>query len=178
MAWPLALAYAALIVFASLFPFEDWRAQGIAPWEFLFAPLPPPYWTGFDIGINIAGYAPLGFLLTLGWLRREGTRPTLALTLAVALVGALLSLGMEFLQIYLPQRVPSNLDGLLNTAGTWLGALLAWLLQRLGVLERWSRWRARWFSARARGPLVLLMLWPAALLFPAALPFGDRKSVV
>ena len=172
MAWPLALAYAALIVFASLFPFEDWRAQGIAPWEFLFAPLPPPYWTGFDIGINIAGYAPLGFLLTLGWLRREGTRPTLALTLAVALAGALLSLGMEFLQIYLPQRVPSNLDGLLNTAGTWLGALLAWLLQRLGVLERWSRWRARWFSAQARGPLVLLMLWPAALLFPAALPFG------
>src|SRR6218665_3381665 len=30
-AGPLALSYAALIVFASLFPFEGWRAQGIDP---------------------------------------------------------------------------------------------------------------------------------------------------
>ena len=29
-AWPLSLVYAALIVFASLFPFDGWRAQGIA----------------------------------------------------------------------------------------------------------------------------------------------------
>ena len=37
-AWPLALVYAALIVFASLFPFMGWRAQGIPPWVFLVAP--------------------------------------------------------------------------------------------------------------------------------------------
>ena len=35
-AWPLALVYAALIVFASLFPFEGWRAQGLAPVEHSF----------------------------------------------------------------------------------------------------------------------------------------------
>ena len=64
-AWPLALIHAALIVFASLFPFDGWRDQGIDPWIFLSAPLPPPYWTGFDVAVNVAGYVPLGFLLAL-----------------------------------------------------------------------------------------------------------------
>lgn len=168
-AWPLALLYAALIVFASLFPFEGWRGQGISPWVFLSAPLPPPYWTWFDVNINVAGYAPLGFLLALAMLRSGW--PRLAVVLAV-MAGALLSLAMEFLQIYLPRRVPSNMDLALNAAGTLLGALLAWLLERLGAIARWSRLRARWFVADARGALVLLALWPLALLFPAAVPFG------
>ena len=30
----------------------------------------------------------------------------------------------------------------------------------------------RWFARDARGALVLLALWPWALLFPAAEPFG------
>jgi len=41
-AWPLALVYAVLIVFASLFPFDGWRAQGIDPLVFLTAKIPPP----------------------------------------------------------------------------------------------------------------------------------------
>ena len=32
--------------------------------------------------------------------------------------------------------------------------------------------RARWFAPDARGALVLLLLWPIALLFPAAVPMG------
>ena len=168
-AWPLALVYAALIVFASLFPFIGWRDQGISPLVFLAAALPPPYWTGFDVATNIVGYAPLGFLLALALLRTG--RGVLAVPLALV-AGALLSLGMEFLQIYLPQRVPSNLDLVLNTTGALAGALCAALLERLGAIDRWSRFRDRWFAPDARGALVLLALWPWALLFPAAEPFG------
>ncbi len=168
-AWPLALVYAALIVFASLFPFEGWRAQGLTPWEFLGGPLPPHYWTGFDVATNIAGYVPLGFMLALG-LTRSGW-PRSAVPLAFVL-GATLSLLMEYLQIYLPKRVPSNLDLLLNAAGALLGALGAAGLERLGALNHWSRFRSRWFARDARGALVLLALWPWALLFPAAEPFG------
>lgn len=168
-AWPLALVYALLIVFASLFPFEGWRAQGIEPQVFLFARLPPPYWTWFDVNTNIAGYGPLGFLLTLALMRTGWPRAAVP---AAALAGALLSLCMEFLQIYLPRRVPSNLDLLLNAAGTLLGALLALLLERLGALSRWSAFRNRWVGHDGTGVLALLALWPFALLFPAAVPFG------
>ena len=168
-AWPLALVYVALIVFASLFPFDGWRAQGISPEVFLFARIPPPYWTGFDVAVNVAGYAPLGFLLALALLRSGWPRSAVPLA---ALAGTLLSLLMEYLQIYLPVRVPSNLDLVLNVGGALAGALLAALLERLGALERWSALRRRWFVPDARGALVLLALWPWALLFPATEPFG------
>ena len=168
-AWPLALIYAALIVFASLFPFQGWREQGVSPWVFLTARMPPPYWTWFDAGLNLAGYAPLGFLLALALLRKGWPRAAVP---AAALTGALLSLGMEFLQIYLPRRVPSNMDLALNAAGALLGGLVAALLERLGAISHWSRFRERWFDPQARGALVLLALWPWALLFPAALPLG------
>ena len=79
-AWPLAWVYAALVVFASLFPFTGWRDQGISPLVFLAAALPPPYWTGFDVVTNIVGYAPLGFLLALALLRTG--RGALAVPLA------------------------------------------------------------------------------------------------
>ena len=168
-AWPLALTYTALIVFASLFPFEGWRAQGIDPLVFLLAPLPPPYWTGFDVATNVVGYAPLGFLLVLGVLRSGWGRGAVVWA---TLVGGLLSLSMEFLQIYLPRRVPSNLDLVLNVVGTLAGALSAALLERVGALDRWSDFRGRWFVPDATGGMVLLALWPLALLFPAAVPFG------
>ena len=71
-AWPLALIYGVLIVFASLFPFDGWRAQGIDPQVFLFARIPPPYWTWFDVNTNIAGYVPLGFLLALACCAMAG----------------------------------------------------------------------------------------------------------
>lgn len=168
-AWPLAMLYIALIVFASLFPFEGWREQGISPWVFVTAPLPPPYWTWFDVNTNIVGYVPLGVLLALGCLR-SGWHAWSLLLAVVA--GCALSLSMEFLQIFLPRRVPSNLDFVTNALGVCMGALLAWALEWWGVLQRWSVFREQWFVAQPQGGLVLMGLWPIALLFPAALPFG------
>lgn len=167
-AWPLALATICLIVYASLYPFAEWRDQGISPFRFLTAPL-PQYWTGFDVGANLLGYAPLGFLLALSALRSR--RVSWAVTVAV-LASGLLSLAMETLQSYLPSRIPSNVDLALNTLGALLGACFAWALEKTGVVDRWSRFRARWFAQDARGALVLLMLWPVALLFPASVPMG------
>lgn len=165
---PLSLMYGALIVYASLFPFTGWRDQGLAPWAYLWAPL-PQYWTRFDLISNLLGYAPLGFLLTLA-LTRPGRRAVAAL-LAVVLA-ALLSFSLECLQSYLPLRVASNLDLALNVAGALLGALCAWLLEWLGAVDRWRRFRARWFVHDSRGALVLLALWPVGLLFPAPVAFG------
>lgn len=167
-AWPLAWIYGVLIVYASLYPFDNWRFQGIAPWNFLTAPL-PKYWTGFDVLSNLLGYAPLGFLLALALHRSQRAWPTVVLA---TLAAGALSLCMESLQTLLPVRVPSNVDWALNVLGAWLGALMASGLAWLGVMARWSRFRHRWFVLDASGALALLALWPFALLFPAPVPFG------
>ena len=168
VALPLALASVCLTVYASLYPFADWRDQGLSPLTYLTAPW-PQYLVGFDVAVNVVGYAPLGFLLTLAFVRSG--RTAWALTLAV-LVAAALSLCMETLQSYLPSRIPSNVDLALNTFGAWLGAGTALSLEKLGVVGGWSRFRARWFAPDARGALALLLLWPVALLFPAPVPMG------
>lgn len=164
----LSWLYAGLIVYASLYPFEGWRVQGIAPWSFLLAPL-PRYWTAFDVVSNVIGYAPLGFLGCLAVLR---TRPRLPAVLTITALALFLSFALESLQMFLPKRVPSNLDLGLNVTGAWLGALLARAMAAWGVVAHWSRWRDRWFVQDASGALVLLALWPLALLFPVAVPFG------
>ena len=168
VSWPLALAFICLIIYASLYPFTDWRNQGISPLTYLTAPL-PKYWSGFDVAANVLGYGPLGFLLALAGLRSGHIRSAVWLAVLGAL---LLSLSLETLQSYLPSRIPSNVDLVLNTLGAALGAGSAWTLEKLGALGRWSRFRARWLAPDARGAMALLVLWPVALLFPAAVPMG------
>lgn len=175
-AWPLAGAYALLVVYASLYPFSGWRNQEIPPWDFLFAGW-PRYWTVFDLAANVVGYVPLGFLLALSFMRRGNVRyfadhPNLAAVAVAVVTGSVLSFLMEGVQNFLPSRVASNVDLGLNIAGTLVGAVAATALEVGGAIDHWSRFRDRWFIPEARGALVLLALWPFALLFPAAVPLG------
>ena len=173
ISWPLSLACVCLIIYASLFPFTDWRDQGLSPFVYLTAPW-PRYLVGFDVAVNTLGYAFLGFLLVLVFLRTGSTARALGFSI---LLGALLSLGMETLQSYLPSRVPSNADLALNIIGTALGACTASVLDKLGILSGWGRFKARWFARDASGALALLLLWPVALLFPAPVPMGLGQVV-
>lgn len=167
---PLAWAWAGLIVYASLFPFDGWRwPPGMQAVELLRLPW-PRYFIPFDITGNLLAYAPLGALVALGHLR-HGRPPLLALAMAV-LLGASLSYAMEVAQQLLPPRVPSLLDWVLNLAGVTLGALTARLVQALGVLRRWQAARDRWLEHGNAGALALLVLWPVALLFPTPWPLG------
>ena len=170
-ALPLALAYATLIVYASLYPFTDWRDQGLAPWSYLSASW-PKYWTAFDFGVNVVGYVPLGFLAALAVLRTRVGAGGWQAVVRATLAGAAIAFAMETLQSYLPARIPSNVDLGLNTLGALAGAVLAAALERFGAVAHWSRTRSHWFVDDARYGLVLLSLWPVALLFPAAVTFG------
>lgn len=167
-ALPLTLLYAALIVYASLFPFSGWHDQGIVPWAYLQAPW-PQYWTRFDLFANFAGYAPFGFLLTLALAHL--LRTVLAVVLAI-LLALLLSFSMECLQSYLLLRMASNVDFAFNAAGALAGALVAGLALHYGHVARWQRLRQRWFVPRSRGALVLLSLWPVGLLSPTPVAYG------
>ena len=77
-----------MVIYASLYPFTDWRDQGLSPFTFINAPL-PRYWTGFDVGVNLLGYAPLGFLLALSALRSGHAKHAVSVA---ALAAAFLSL--------------------------------------------------------------------------------------
>jgi len=168
VAWPLTWAYLALVAYASLYPFGPWRDQGLSTWSFLSAPW-PQYWGAFDVWANVLGYGPLGFLAALSATRMGLRHQAWWLASGGA---AVVSLLMEGLQSYLPVRVPSVADFGLNTLGGLLGALLAHGMERLGAIDRWSRFRERWFTDDAAGGLALLVLWPPALLFPAPICLG------
>jgi len=168
LATPFTLLYALLVVYASLYPFIEWRDQGLGAFEFVTAPW-PRYWSHFDTVANLLGYMPLGFLAALALLRST----LVPWPLVWATVGAsALSLGMEALQTFLPQRIPALSDWLLNSGGALLGATAAHALERFGAIDHWSRFRSRWFAPDARSALVLLATWPVALLFPPAIPMA------
>jgi hypothetical protein len=165
----LAVAWAALIAYASLFPFSNWRwPPGSAPTDLLVL-----RWVGhiesFDVVANLLGYVPLGATIWLALHRAQRSRTTTWLW-AVGLSTAA-SYVLEVTQQLLPPRVPSLLDWLLNSAGATLGALAGDLMVRVGVLQRLVIARDRWLERRDAAAALLLM-WPVALLFPAPVPLG------
>jgi VanZ family protein len=166
----LAAIYAALIIYASLYPFGGWRWPGVPISAFLTRPW-WQWWTWFDVLANLVGYLPLG-VLVFGAAVRSGRGPGFAMAASIA-SGLVLSFTMETLQNFLPARVPSNVDLGLNVAGAALGALIALGVHVLGAVNRWQVVRDRWFIGRSAGGLVLLILWPFGLLFPGPVPFGS-----
>ena len=104
-----------------------------------------PFWTEFSLsrsywkGVlkNIAGFIPLGicfyaFGSTVLQLKRTAA--------TVIALGALVSLTIEVLQVFLPTRDSGTTDILANTLGTWLGILSYRALSRFAATEATSEW--------------------------------------
>ena len=168
---PLALGYALLIAYASLYPFSAWRVTADPWWLFLVSW--PRYWLRFDVLSNWLGYIPLGFLCAAATLSSaRAKRHTKAWLFFVLLLCTSFSLAMEITQNYLPWRVPSLADLLLNSMGAATGVLMAYYTQRWGGFALWQAWRERSMEPHTRAIFVHVFLWPFALLFPTSLPFG------
>jgi len=160
----LATLYGLAIVYASLQPFINWMSPVPGTAYFLFAPW-PLRWVRYDFIINVLAYMPFGFFV--GLMPREGSAAS-RLTLAIV-VGALLSLAMESLQMYLPTRYASVADLFSNSTGAALGGFLAVLFARSPTAgRRLSMARERWFLPGAAGDigLALLVIWLAVQANP------------
>jgi VanZ family protein len=163
----LALVYAALVAYASLYPLARWQPSEFSVLDLMFAPW-PRYWTWGDVLVNVLGYVPLGLLV--GWATWRGRGGAGAVWLGwLAVLGW--SLLLEWLQAHLPPRVPSMADWWMNAAGATLGVLGGTWLHHWPWMQRAERWQGRWFHRQDQAMLAWMALWPVALLGPSDWPF-------
>ena len=168
----LAIGYALFIVYASLSPFTGWREQGLNFTEVLAAPLSLTY-TAFDTVVNLLSYLPFGLLAGLMLRARFGAPISAMLALCL---GILLSAGMEYLQMYLPGRISSNMDLLSNSMGALAGTLLAMSMSsRTRIFSRMTRWRGSLFQHGKEMDfgLALLVLWIFGQINPSLPMLGN-----
>lgn len=155
----LMLATALLILYGSLFPFQfsALEERGFAA---LLDSLRFQRTSRGDLVANLLLYMPFGLCLVLAWPAHWRRLTTLA---ATVMIGTLLSLAVELLQVYAPSRVSSLTDVIINAIGTLAGGVIAIVYLELGTTLR--------IPGVAAGrpdpvPLGILLLWLAFRLAP------------
>lgn len=166
------LGWVAVIVYTTLYPWSNWRTPTVAPLAFLLDGW-PRYWTWQDVGLNFAGYLPVG-LLAAALIGRG--RPRAAAMIAATASGAALSGALETLQNFLPGRIPALSDVIANTAGAAIGAALAgiagaWLARRKPPVQPV---RTSLDGGALTGNLMLLA-WLAAQAHPQPISFATGE---
>jgi len=94
------------------------------------------FWDGLR---NLLGFIPLGFLAVLVLIERRDRMPGRKAVGLAILLGSCLSLGIEAIQIFLPLRISSFIDLVVNIFGTGLGAMLALWMARVVPTMRGTR---------------------------------------
>lgn len=168
----LTVTYLALVVYTSLHPFSQWRAPAQEVRVFLIAPW-PTYFTWTDLALNVLAYVPVGALLTLVLMStvRAGVAAFCAVALAICL-----SLSIEVAQVFLPGRIPANVDLLCNAIGAFVGAGLSSMVVGRSLLPgKLYSLRERLFHAGAAVDIcfLLLALWLATQFNAEIRLFGN-----
>src|SRR3989338_6306070 len=90
-------------------------------------------------------------------------------------LGILLSAGMEYLQMYLPGRISSNMDLLSNSMGALAGTLLAMSMSSRRIFSRMTHWRGSLFQHGKEMDfgLALLLLWIFGQINPSLPMLGN-----
>lgn len=156
-------------VYNTLIPFDFAHGPGDLPellgtisWSLTYFGENRPSLT--DIVGNVFLFIPFGFLMHL-FLRQRGVAAALPLTVAA---GMLLSLGIEFTQLFIPNRNTALHDLVNNTAGSAVGAVGAMILS--GRLNHWIARFSLDLYRRQPFSLVLLAI-AAAQAVASAIPF-------
>jgi hypothetical protein len=108
------------------------------------------YWK--DVGVNVVGFIPFGFVFSVYFSAIEKIKRPTWLTIAL---GFAVSLTIEVLQAFLPTRDSGITDLITNTLGTALGATL-WGLGRKACVVRPSRYFNRFLCGERKEELKLV----------------------
>ena len=93
---------------------------------------PPSLRNWRDILVNILGFIPVGLLFRSYFAIRQIRRPALA----TVLLGGMVSLTIEILQVVLPTRGSDMTDVITNVLGTFVGAMLYRFKAAQGLFEK------------------------------------------
>jgi VanZ family protein len=173
---PLIL-FCLFLIYGTLYPFSGWQWPD-GNLKDLLIPSWPRHISRSDLIENFLIYIPLGLLIARSIAKRLHWLIAVALTTTF---GIGLSFLLECFQIFLPSRVSSLLDVVINGAGTFAGALLSVTTGGKAVLgKKMIELRQKWFlpgSSTDLG-LIVLALWALSQLSPLvpSLDLGNLKN--
>lgn len=175
--WLAALVYTAFVIYGSLVPLEFHAL----PWDEAVAQFRQIPFLKLGIGsradwvANLLLFIPLAYLW-VGALSASGNRlrGTLA-TLVVISAATALSLGIEFTQLYFPQRTVSQNDIIAEALGGLIGVLVWW-----GTGRHFVDWLQSWQHTHSRAALAERLAWVylAGVLVYNVLPLDLTISLV
>jgi len=167
----LLACYMLFVIYVSLTPFSGWQEQGLFFVDVLSAPLAQTF-TWFDFILNGLSYLPFGFLLANMLCNRFTPLKVLLLATLIAL---LLSVSMEYAQMYLPRRISSNTDLFSNSIGAFLGAAVALMIAQHVWFTRIKELHNKWFKHGKVSDygLALLAFWVFAQINPSLPMLGS-----
>ena len=151
-----ALLYTTFVIYGSLVPL-DFRA---IPWDEAVARLGAMPFLKLGIGsradwvANLLLFIPLTFLWMGALTSGAGRTRTALVTLLLVPSAAALSLGIEFIQLFFPQRTVSQNDIFAETLGGVIGVLVWW-----GMGGRFVGWLQSWQQTHARAALAERLAW-------------------
>ena len=134
--------------------------------------MPPRYWTGFDVVVNVVGYVPFGMLMVLALYPR--VRGIWAVLLARCSACGVGSDGSGADLSAQPRAVePRLVHQCRRLPDRRLSA--RWGVRSCLEREPPVPVRQRWFAPHASQGLVLLALWPLAQIYPQSYLFGHGQ---
>ena len=177
MLWLAALLYTAFVVYGSLVPLE-YRA---IPWGEAVARFDAIPFLKLGIGsradwvANLLLFIPLTFLWMGALTAGTGRMRAMLVTLMLVPAATALSIGIEFSQLFFPQRTVSQNDIFAETLGGIIGVLVWW-----GTGGRFLGWLQSWQQTHARAALAERLAWVylAGVLVYNVLPLDLTISLV
>ena len=175
--WLAALLYSVFVIYGSLVPLEFHAI----PWDEAVTRFTAIPFLNLGIGsradwvANLLLFIPLTFMW-MGALSAGGNRVRKVLASLVLLpAAAALSLGIEFTQLFFPQRTVSQNDIFAESLGGLIGILIWW-----GAGSHFVKWLQSWQQTHARSALAERLAWVylAGVLFYNVLPLDLTISLV